>query len=560
MPSGEIDSPAGPEADAAWDGKVNILIVDDQPESLLALEATLAVLGQNVVKAGSGRQALQLLLRQKFAVILLDVVMPEMDGFEVAELIRSREASRHVPIIFLTALSRGELPPSRAYSLGAVDYILKPIEPQVLRSKVAAFVELARKTEIVRAQEIRLRQIERQRLEQELAQAEQRLEAERAAAREAAMRRQIESISAQHRWLQAVFEAIPTPLVLLEAGPGNVVMANRAASLIGDGALLGRGPPGAEGSEALTDATGGSLEGEGSLLVRAARGETFDGTEIAWRRGLQSGVLMAYSEELPAVFGHDRTVLLVLQDVTRLKVTEAELRQAVQARDDFLSVASHELRTPLTSALLQIASARAASAPGDRVAARLGKAEVSLRRLAQQLEDLLDVSRLSAGKLPLSIARVDFANVVREVLARLDDDLATAGCRLGVDVASIDGAWDARRLEQIVTNLLTNAAKYGRGSPVEVSLSGDEWTATLQVRDHGVGIAPDERARIFERFERGGGARGRRAGFGLGLWIVKRIVSELGGRIDVQSAVGEGATFTLVLPRNLEALQAAASR
>jgi signal transduction histidine kinase len=150
-------------------GKVNILLVDDEAENLAALEAILEDLGENLVKAGSGREALRCLLRQDFALILLDVRMPGMDGFETAMLIRERLRSSYTPIIFLTAADKDETHVSRGYSLGGVDYILKPIEPEILRSKVAVFVELARKTEIVRRQSERLRVIEKEEHERRLA-------------------------------------------------------------------------------------------------------------------------------------------------------------------------------------------------------------------------------------------------------------------------------------------------------------------------------------------------------------------------------------------------------
>jgi two-component system, sensor histidine kinase and response regulator len=149
--------------------KLSILLVDDQPENLLALEAVLEDLGENLVKASSGREALRCLLNQDFAVILLDVQMPDLDGFETAALIRERQRSSYTPIIFLTAAHRNETHVSHGYSLGGVDYILKPIEPEILRSKVAVFVELARKTELVRRQSELLRSIEKREHEIQLA-------------------------------------------------------------------------------------------------------------------------------------------------------------------------------------------------------------------------------------------------------------------------------------------------------------------------------------------------------------------------------------------------------
>src|SRR5581483_2768069 len=158
--------------------KVNILLVDDRQDKLLALEAVLGSLGQNLVMARSGKEALRLLLKQDFAVILLDVSMPAMDGFETASLIRKRPATEHTPIIFVTSIGNSPTQMYQGYSLGAVDYILTPIVPDVLRAKVSVFVELWRKTEQIRQQGERLRQIEEAEHQRRLAEAVDRLEAE----------------------------------------------------------------------------------------------------------------------------------------------------------------------------------------------------------------------------------------------------------------------------------------------------------------------------------------------------------------------------------------------
>src|SRR5437763_5182049 len=161
------------------DPKVNILLVDDQPSNLLALEAILQGLDQNVVHASSGREALRRLLDHDFAVILMDVQMPDMDGFETAALIRDREKSQITPIIFVTAFERNDVQMFRGYSLGAVDYLFKPVRPEVLRSKVGVFVELYRKTEQVWRQAELLRENERHEHARRLAEEKQRWEMDR---------------------------------------------------------------------------------------------------------------------------------------------------------------------------------------------------------------------------------------------------------------------------------------------------------------------------------------------------------------------------------------------
>ncbi|NTX06512.1 two-component system response regulator [Myxococcus sp. CA040A] len=301
---------------------VHILLVDDQPEGLLALEATLAPLGQKLVSARSGREALRHLLTQDFAAILLDVVMPGMDGFETASLIRERERSRNTPILFLTALSRGQLPELRAYAVGAVDYLLKPYEPEILRSKVGVFVDLFRKTELVRRQAEALRETQRREHEGELAEAHRRMEAERTRTREEHLRREMESHRNQQRWLEAVLAALPTALALVEPGSGHTLLANRAAQGLAGGCLAYREAPGLHEGVIVRGRDGDPLPQDAQPLMRAARGEALHGLHVDWELGGQRGSVRAYSTLLPKMYGHPETVLLALLDVTGPSATQ----------------------------------------------------------------------------------------------------------------------------------------------------------------------------------------------------------------------------------------------
>ncbi|WP_257451963.1 ATP-binding protein [Archangium lipolyticum] len=232
----------------------------------------------------------------------------------------------------------------------------------------------------------------------------------------------------------------------------------------------------------------------------------------------------------------------------------SDLQQALQIRDDFLSVASHELKTPLTSLQLQLQllwrSLPALDANGNPHPARK-RVEASLRpaeRLHQLVNNLLDVSRIRAGRLALERETVDLASLLQDVVSRAEADAAGAGCSLVLHPSPpIIGRWDRLRLEQVVTNLLSNAIKYGAHHPVEMAVVQEGSSARLTVRDHGIGIAPDSQARIFQRFERAVSER-HFGGFGLGLWICKQIVDSLGGDIRVESLPGQGATFTVSLP------------
>jgi PAS domain S-box-containing protein len=228
---------------------------------------------------------------------------------------------------------------------------------------------------------------------------------------------------------------------------------------------------------------------------------------------------------------------------------------AVQRQNEFLSVASHELRTPVTSLQLAVQalvrqSERAGQGTGPSAlpAKMLSTAERQSRRLAQLVENLLDVSRITTGQLSMNLDRVDLAEVVRETASSLAVDAAQAACPLELSVeAPVVGTWDRVRLEQVVTNLLSNALKYGSGKPVALSVESDGTVARLRVEDHGIGIPYERQEAIFDRFERAVSAR-HYGGFGLGLYIVKQIVCALGGTVEVCSAPGGGAVFTVALP------------
>ncbi|MCY1017741.1 GAF domain-containing sensor histidine kinase [Pyxidicoccus sp. MSG2] len=234
-----------------------------------------------------------------------------------------------------------------------------------------------------------------------------------------------------------------------------------------------------------------------------------------------------------------------------------EAQEAVAARDTFLGVASHELNTPLTSLALNLQTLQRAveqlpldAHPGrPAVGPKFQSAQRQVARLASLIRELLDVSRITEGRLKLEPEPMDLAELAREVAARAAEDAARAGCELRLRIpASVEGVWDRLRLDQVVQNLLSNALKYGHGQPVDLELEDGADAVTLRVKDRGLGISAEDQARLFQKFERLASER-HYSGFGLGLWIVKQVVDALGGRIHVDSAPGQGATFTVVVPR-----------
>jgi signal transduction histidine kinase/CHASE1-domain containing sensor protein len=251
--------------------------------------------------------------------------------------------------------------------------------------------------------------------------------------------------------------------------------------------------------------------------------------------------------------GGVRGFVALVMDMTESKRSERALRAAVKLRDDFLQVASHELKTPLTplslklQLLLRELAARGQTDETERERRHLEMALRQVGKVADLVNDLLDVSRIDSGRLRMQLGPVDLAQVVRDVVARLEGQAQQAGVVLHLDVSPCVGTWDGKRLEQVVVNLLDNALKYGAGYPVEVRLSCRGGEAELVVEDHGIGISPEGLGRIFQRFERAVSERSY-GGLGLGLYIVQGIVSALRGDVSVVSELGKGARFTVRLP------------
>jgi signal transduction histidine kinase len=241
-------------------------------------------------------------------------------------------------------------------------------------------------------------------------------------------------------------------------------------------------------------------------------------------------------------------------DITERRALETDLRAAIEVRDDFLSVASHELGTPLTALKLHVEklqrmlSATRAPADPELLRARAALIGHEVGRMGQLVGTLLDTTRLAIGEWPLTLERVELGPLVDRVVRDLTMVAEKAQCRLTIDRrAAPYGRWDRGRLEQALTNLLSNAFKYGAGRPVEVIVDGDDTAASARVRDHGVGLPPDQQELIFDRFGRAPHTRGGYGGLGLGLWIARRSVEAMGGTIRVHSVPGEGATFEIVL-------------
>jgi CheY-like chemotaxis protein len=580
--------------------RVNILVVDDNAENRLSLEAILSEPGQNVVTAASGRDALRRLLEQEFAVILLDVKMPVMDGFETAALVRQRKSSERTPIIFITAFS-DDIHIARGYSLGAVDYIVSPVVPEVLRSKVAVFVELFRKTEQIRRQAESLRRrgdqlyhlteaslainsvnslgeileivtetardllaprcaLTTTTLDQ--AQRPQRLNLLEIVAEDGAKECDHQRFTAQAAAMTAAL-ADQGRTVLLT--PREVASDPRWRFL----RESDEGDEGDEGEEAKEgDAgSGGGAGGEAGTPrpPRVGNGAAESGwlaAPLTGRDGRCFGWvhLAGRAREEIGEFGdEDKTILTQLAQVASIAIENclsSEAREANRLKDEFLTTLSHELRTPLTAILGWTRVLRTSAFDAARCAHGLEVIERNVTAQTKLIEDLLDVSRIIAGKLRVNLRPIPLLPSIETAVEAMRPAAEAKGTALTLEVSpEVDHqaaiAGDADRLQQVGWNLISNAIKFTPpGGRIVVAVV--RATAGFQVRvtDTGKGISPQFLVHVFDRFRQDDSSSTRaHGGLGIGLAIVRHIVELHGGRVDAESpGVNCGATFTVTLP------------
>ena len=505
------------------DESVKVLLVDDQPANLMALESILAEDGLHMIKAGSGRAALKALLEQEFAVVLLDVQMPDLDGFETASLIRERDRSRDTPIIFLTALSRNETSLFRGYELGAVDYIYKPFHPDVLRAKVAVFVDLFRKREELKRQAHELRRLSRQ----------------------------------NELILNAAAEGI------FGVDPNGIsTFVNPAAAR-----MIGREADDVAGRDihsVLHPAVPGiaTCDPRHCTLYAAMRAEVVrDDVEATFFH--ESGTSFPVEFRVAPMYDEEQRrvgSVITFRDVTEKRAAaqvaerERRYREAEaqnRAKDNFLATLSHELRTPMTSILGWVQFLRGGDYAPDELQDALQMIESSARLQKRLIDDMLDVSRIVLGKFHVDLRPTRMAEVVEAAVTTARPDAAERGVKLTYQIEPLEEfvEADAARLQQVIGNILSNAIKFTpSGKEVGLHLSRVDGKVCIRVRDEGQGIDPAFLPHVFERL-RQGDSDATRSGLGLGLAIARHIVDLHRGEIHAASeGLGKGATFTVTLP------------
>ena len=505
------------------DDRVNILLVDDQPNNLLALESILAQTGENLVMAESGAAALRHLLQMDFAVVLLDVQMPDLDGFETANLIRSRERSRDTPIIFLTALSRSETNVFRGYELGAVDYIFKPFHPEILRSKVNVFIELFRKREAFKRQAHELARLIKQNELILNAAAEGvfgvGLEGKTTFVNPAAARmigRPANRITGVdiHELVHPVFPGVLTC---------DVAKCKLYAVVHGE-------PAYDEVEETFFRPEGTSFPVE--FLSSPMRDE--DGSLL--------GSVITFRDVT-----EKRAAALAAESERRYREAEAQNR----AKDNFLATLSHELRTPMTSILGWVQFLRTGHFDEQELEEALRTIESSARLQARLIDDMLDVSRMILGKFQVDLQPTRISDIIEAALTTARPLAADHEVHLTWEIDDRDAVVEAdpSRIQQVIHNLLTNAIKFTpAGKHVDLRTQRHDGKLSIRVSDEGEGIDPSFLPYVFDRLRQAEGSN-KRSGLGLGLAIARHIIEMHHGEITAESeGPGRGASFTVTLP------------
>lgn len=523
-----------------------VLLVDDRPENLIALEAVLVQLEIPIQKASSADEALRFLLDHEVALILLDVEMPGIDGIEAARLIRERPRLRNTPIIFVTAFDTDRSRIHEGYKLGAVDYIIKPFQPDVLRWKVSVFIELYRS----RQQERLLAEEHVNRVHAEAAVRQTRLLADAAAALASSMEEDdvIERVAAllvpEFADCTAIFRPASTDdarLYRTAVFPKDGPFADSPVFTYGDGPAAKAFHHGnLETMEKLPHSESPLKSG----LFLPLRGS---------HRVL--GVLALYRRDALAFNASDRLFVAELGERITLTMTNLALyrvsEEANRAKDRFLARVSHELRTPLTAVMGWTEMLLSKRLPPHAMENALRTIQRNARLQQKLIEDILDFSGISIRKLSIDFQEVEIGELAAQSLDAMRPLADEKGVRLIAEVrepAMVAG--DPVRLQQVVTNLLSNAIKFTpKDGSVTMTLEHIADAVCIKVKDTGMGIAPDFLPYVFEPFVQAESGPVQHAGLGLGLAIVRQLAELHKGTVHVESAgPGQGATFVLTLP------------
>jgi signal transduction histidine kinase len=514
-----------------------VLLVDDQPARLLTYEAVLAGLEVECVRALSGRDALKQLLTREFALILLDVNMPDMDGFETARVIRQHPRWERTPIIFVTGMTITELDQLKGYEVGAIDYISLPVVPEILRTKVTVLVELHQRRRHLEA------------LNSSLTQARTELETRHASA-----------LAERDAQLHAIFEHPTETFLVLQAvrDPGGTIVDFRYR-------------------DANTNALE-LLDQSRDQLLGCRLTEMFDAEQASRLIAKSAHVLQTRDVARYEATFRDRDFLVTLfpmgpdcvvssgtniterkraeaalrHSEARYRESEARLREANARKDEFLAMLSHELRNP-AAAIGNAAQALSRLVNRDKEQSLIGIVERQIGHLGHLLDDLLDVSRITQGRIEISRERLTVQSCIDSAIETAQPLIQEKKHRLTLSMCP-EPLWvdaDKVRLAQCIANLLTNAAKYTEpGGEIHVRTIAEDHSAVVAITDTGIGMPVELIPRMFELFVQGERALDRsQGGLGIGLAVCRMLIELQGGTVTGSSpGIGQGSTFTLRMP------------
>lgn len=548
------------------ESRVPILIVDDHPANLVAFEAVLQPLEEETVTATSGEGALKFLMERKCAVILMDVQMPGLDGFETARLINSRERNPKTPIIFITAINREEAHIVKGYASGAIDYVLKPVDPSVLRAKVKYFIDLYREREELE---------DRQRLiALQLERAQQRAEflAEATVLLAGSLDysvslSKVASLAAERiaDWCSiTVIDQNETPrrVAIAHRDPTKQPLIERYRSNVpAQGLEIGElcTIAGSSKSVLLREVDDSQLElsAQSAEQLTLLRGLGLNSYIKAPMTAHQKsfGTLCLMRSDKTAPFGPaDLAVAEELAKYAALAIDNAFLYETERKRADLeqhlIGIVSHDLRNPLSTILIAASSIlqRAVDEPTRRAVARIKAATDKSHRM---IRDLLDFTRARHGHvIQISVTILDFHRLTADVLNEIREIYPDRRIELA-QRGSGEGEWDADRLSQVIHNLVSNALDYSPpDSEVQVRTEGHPDHVVLQIKNGGEPIPAERLAVIFQPLKpRSAKVNNNSHSIGLGLYIVEQIVLAHGGEVKAESSDANGTVFTVILPR-----------
>ncbi|MEO8342715.1 MAG: response regulator [Gallionella sp.] len=550
-----IQPEAFPQALAAvHEEPINILVVDDEPKNLTVLETVLDNPGYRLVRAASADEALLALVAEEFALLILDIQMPGMNGFELAEMIKQRKKTAQVPIIFLTAFYNQDQDMLAGYGTGAVDYLHKPVNASVLRSKVAVFAELHKKN---REYEVVNRALltevtERRRAQDQLRELNETLE-QRVTERTEALLRTSAALNESLERYRSLFNGSLDAIISLDttgrflaANPAMLRLSGRPLAELKNLSLQELCPP--DQQERMKKAFPAAFDPHGitiETILITASGEPRD--------VFISGAPMMMGDKVVGVS-------CIARDVTERNRAEAEVKnalavaeQASRAKSDFLSSMSHELRTPL-NAILGFAQLLMTGSPSPSPVqiSRINEIVKAGWYLLELIDEILDLAAIEAGKLSVSREPVMLSEVMLECQTMIEPEAQKDDIR--INFLPVDDSWvinaDRTRVKQTLLNLLSNSIKYNRKQgTVEVKCTGTPERIRISVKDSGVGLSEENQARLFQPFNRLGQETGGQQGTGIGLVVTKQLIEMMGGSIGVESALGVGSEFWIDLPR-----------